>query len=128
MMEKPTLLCWLTCDGVHIDPDSGKHSLLGIFSSLVSEHYPFTCPYMIWFLSITDCTPGEHVLRITMGSNPVDRKQILERPFKAQSPTDRIGMVNEIKNMTVMRPGDHSITIEIDDEILLVTSLIVTKS
>ena len=70
MQSKPQLLAWLTCDGVHIDPGSGKHTILGIFSNIQARQFPVTHPFMVWFLTITDCTPGQHKLRISMGLDP----------------------------------------------------------
>jgi hypothetical protein len=40
VQSKPQLLAWLTCDGVHIDPSSGKHTILGIFSNIQARHFP----------------------------------------------------------------------------------------
>jgi hypothetical protein len=124
--SKPQLLAWLTCDGVHIDPNSGKHTILGIFSNIHGAQFPMVYPFMIWFLSITDCAPGNHRLKISMGFGNETPRQLLERPFAAQSPLDRINLVNEIVSLPFTRPGEYSLLIEIDDEPLLATGIVVT--
>jgi hypothetical protein len=124
--SKPQLLAWLTCDGVHIDPGSGKHTILGIFSNVQARQFPVTHPFMIWFLTITDCSSGEHKLRISMGHNDANPQPLLERPFASESPLHRINLINEIRNLTFPQPGEYSLVIEIDDELLLATSMTVT--
>lgn len=126
MQSKPQLLCWITCDGVHLDPGSGKHTILGVFSNIKAHRFPVTHPFMVWFMTITDCSPGQHKLRISMGLDPTQVQPLIERPFEAQSPLNRINLINEIRNLTFPLAGDYSILIEIDDEPILATNLTVT--
>lgn len=126
MQSKPQLLAWLTCDGVHIDPGSGKHTILGIFSNIQSRQFPATHPFMIWFMTITDCAAGKHTVKISMGLSGKPTQVLLERPFEAASPIHRINLINEIRNLSFPQPGDYSILIEVDDELLLATNLTVS--
>ena len=126
MHSKPQLLVWLTCDAVHIDPGSGKHTVLGIFSNIKAHHFPVTHPHMIWFLMISDCAPGEHRMRISMGLDPTRMEALIDRKFESQGPLSRINMINEIRNLTFSQAGDYSLLIEVDDEPLLATSLTVS--
>ena len=126
MNSKPQLLAWVTCDGVHIDPSSGKHTLLGVFSNIAAHKFPVTHPFMVWFLTISDCAPGQHRIRISMGLDPTRPQPLIERPFESQSPLHRINLINEIRNLSFPQPGDYSILIEIDDEPLLATNLTVS--
>jgi hypothetical protein len=117
--DKPQLLCWLTCDAVYVDPTSGKHTLLGVFSNLKAPTFPVHHKSMIWFLTLTDVSVGEHNLKISI-SLPMDEpKKIVERVFHSQSPAHRINLVNEINNLAFETPGNYSIQIEIDDQMLL---------
>ena len=127
MQSKPQLLAWLTCDGVHIDPGSGKHTILGVFSNINARHFPVTHPFMIWFLTLSDCASGQHQMRLSMGLEPTKMQVLLDRPFESQSPLQRINLINEIRNLTFPAPGDYSIMIDVDDEPLLATSLTVTN-
>lgn len=126
MQSKPQLLCWLTCDGVHLDPGSGKHTILGVFSNIKAHRFPVTHPFMVWFMTITDCSPGQHKMRISMGLDATHVQPLIERPFDAHSPLDRINLINEIRNLTFPQPGDYSLVIEIDDEPILATNLTVS--
>ena len=127
MQSKPQLLAWITCDAVHIDPSTGKHTLLGVFSNIKAHRFPVAHPFMIWFLTLSDCAAGEHQIRIRIGLDPTNMQQLLERPFESQSPMQRINLINEIRNLSFPGPGDYSIMIDVDDEPLLATSMTVSN-
>lgn len=127
MHSKPQLLAWITCDGVHIDPATGKHTLLGIFSHIAAPHFPLIHPFMIWFLTITDCAPGEHRLKLSLGLDPAHPTPMIERPFASENPLHRINLINEFRNLPFPQPGEYHILVEIDDEPLLATSLVITS-
>lgn len=126
VQSKPQLLAWLTCDGVHIDPSSGKHTILGIFSNIHGTQFPLIHPFMIWFMTITDCAPGDHKLALSMGYEDSPPQRMIEREFASQSPLDRINLINEIRNLPFPAPGEYSLLIEIDEEPILATSIVVT--
>ena len=126
MQSKPQLLTWITCDGVHIDPGTGKHTILGAFSNINARQFPVTHPFMVWFLTLTDCKPGQHKMKLSMGLDPTQMQVLLDRPFDSQSPLHRMNLINEIRNLTFPAPGDYNILVEVDDEPLLATNLTVT--
>ena len=126
MQSKPQLLAWVTCDGVHVDPGSGKHTILGIFSNIHARQFPLVYPFMVWFLTLTDCAPGEHRLKISMGFGNANPQPLLERPFASQSPLDRINLINEIRGLPFPAAGEYALLIEIDDEPLLATNITIT--
>jgi hypothetical protein len=127
VQSKPQLLVWITCDGVHLDPASGKHTILGVFSNIKARTFPVVHPFMVWFITLTDVSPGQHRIRISMGLDPTNPAELIHRPFESQSPLHRINLINEIRNLTFAQPGEYSILIEIDDEPLLATSLTVSN-
>jgi hypothetical protein len=125
--SKPQLLAWLLCDGVHIDPGSGKHTILGVFSNIMAKRFPVVHPHMVWFMTLTDVAAGSHRMKISMGIDPTDPKPLIERPFESQGPLARINLITEIRNLSFQTAGEYSILIEIDDEPLLATSLTVAE-
>jgi len=127
MHSKPQLLAWLTCDGVHLDPATGKHTILGVFSNIRAHRFPVTHPFMIWFMTLTDCAAGQHKVRILLGVEPTQMQPLLERTFESPGPLQRINLINEIRNLTFPQAGDYSIVIEVDDEPILATSIAVTN-
>ena len=127
MHSNPQLLAWLTCDGVHLDPATGKHTILGVFSNIRAHRFPVTHPFMIWFMTLTDCAAGPHKIRILLGVDPTQMQLVLERTFESPGPLQRINLINEIRNLSFPAAGDYSIVIEVDDEPILATSLAVTS-
>ncbi len=123
MQSKPQVLAWLTCDAVHLDPSTGKNTILGVFSNIRARQFPVSHPHMVWFLTLSDVPAGEHKIRLSMGRDPGHPQQLIERPFQSQSPLQRINLINEIRNLTFPEAGEYSIVIEVDDEPLLVTSI-----
>ncbi|MEJ1972263.1 MAG: hypothetical protein WDM96_07305 [Lacunisphaera sp.] len=97
MQSKASLLAWITCDGVHIDPASGKHTILGVFSNIKAMAFPVMHPYMVWFLTLTDVQPGTHHIKMSMGLNPTDPTELLNREFESKSPLHRINLINELR-------------------------------
>jgi hypothetical protein len=127
VQSKPQLLVWLTCDAVHIDPASGKHTILGVFSNIKARSFPVVHPYMVWFMTLTDVAPGKHRIRIAMGLDATKPTELINREFESQSPLHRINLINEVGNLTFPQPGDYSIFVDVDDETLLVTSMTVSN-
>ena len=127
VQSKPQLLNWITCDGVHIDPGSGKHTILGIFSNIRARQFPVVHPLMLWFLTLTDCTPGQHTLKISIGLDPTNMLKVIERPFESHSPMQRINIINELRNCSFPQAGDYHIHVEVDDELILATNLILSE-
>jgi hypothetical protein len=125
--SKPQLLAWLLCDAVHIDPGTGKHTILGVFSNIMAKRFPVVHPHMVWFMTLTDVAAGSHSMRISLGLDPMDLKSLIERPFESQGPLVRINLINEIRNLSFPQGGEYSILIEIDDEPLLATSITVAE-
>jgi hypothetical protein len=121
--SKPQILAWLTCDGVHIDPATGKHTILGIFSNIHARKLPFTHPYMVWFLTVSDVPTGKHQIRISMGLDPMNLQPLIEREFESKGPLQRINLINEVRNLTFPQAGEYSILIEVGDEPLLATNI-----
>ena len=122
MPDKPQILSFVTCDGVHFDHASGKYYLLGVFSSIRAVRFPVQHPRMYWFLTLSDVPTGAHKLTISMNLPTEPARPIAKRGFNSRSPLDRIHIVNEINNLEFEQAGDYSIMIEVDDEPLLVTS------
>tara|TARA_A200000159_G_scaffold147604_1_gene154791 strand:+ start:70 stop:579 length:510 start_codon:yes stop_codon:yes gene_type:complete len=116
---------FITCDGVHIDPATGKHSLLGIFSSLRAKNFPVVHPKMTWFLSLSELRKGTHHLTISMAdpTGELEPKIIIDRDFEAPDPLHRVNLINDIHRLKILESKNYSIVIEVDDEIVFVDTL-----
>lgn len=111
---------------MHIDPSSGKHTLLGVFSNIKARAFPVVHPYMVWFLTLTDVQPGKHMIKISLSLDPINHTELLQREFESQSPLHRINLINELRNLRFDQPGEYSILIEVDNDPILATNLTVS--
>ncbi len=127
MQSKPQVLSWLVCDAVHVDPSTGKQTLLGVFANIRARQFPLTHPCMVWYLVLNDVPTGPHRLRISMTADATRPRPLIEREFESPGPLHRINLINEIRNLTFAAPGDYGLLIEVDDELLLATSLVVSE-
>ncbi len=125
--RNPQVLTWLLCDGVHIDPATGKHTILGVFSAIRGRQFPLTHPFMIWFLTLTDVAAGKHKIKISLGLAADAMSVLLDREFESQGQQQRINLINDVRNLSFPTPGDYTIQIEVDDTPLLVTTLTVAN-
>ena len=118
---------FLTCDAVHIDPATGKHSILGIFSSLRAKEFPVRHPKMVWFLSLSELTKGKHHLKMSISdpTGELETRVIIDRHFDAPDPLAKVNLVNDIRRLEFFEAKNYSIVIEVDDEIVFVDSFFV---
>jgi hypothetical protein len=113
---------FITCDGVHIDPTSNKHTLLGIFSSLRGKQFPIVHPKMTWFLSLSELRKGQHNLKMYISdpTGELEDKLVIDRDFNAPDPLHKVNLINDIHRLKFVKAKAYSIVIEIDDEIIFV--------
>ena len=83
-------------------------------------------PYMVWFLTLTDVQPGQHKIKISLGLDPINPMELLNREFESISPLHRINLINELRNLRFEQAGEYSILIEVDDDPILATNLTVS--
>lgn len=127
MSTQPQVLAWITCDAVYADPATGKHTLLGIFTNLKAKKFPVSHPRMVWFLSFSDLTAGNHRLKISIGLPMEEPRTIIEKEFKSENAAQRINLINDIQGLQFEKPGNYAIVIEIDDHVVLASTLPVTQ-
>jgi hypothetical protein len=83
---------------------------------------------MIWFLSFSDLTKGKHHLKISIGipMSDEDPRKIIEKDFESPGPQHRINLINDIQRLKFEEPGNYSILIEIDDQVVLASTFPIT--
>lgn len=128
MSTQPQVLAWITCDAVYADPATGKQTLLGIFTNLKARKFPVSHPRMVWFLSFSDLTAGKHRLKISIGLPMEEPRTIIERDFESENAAQRINLINDIQGLQFEEPGNYAIVIEIDDHVVLASTLPVTQT
>lgn len=145
------LFALLTCDEVLIDSGSGKHSILGHFSSIKVKTFPAVHPSLNLFVGITDIPAGEHTLEIKFGNPnevpptptlvkksffgptettppPDPLKTLLEQKLISKGPDERIYLISELKDLPFDKEAAYQIGLLLDRVPLGTTSLGVSKA
>lgn len=81
---EPLPLAMILCDAVHIDPTTGKRTLLGLFSTLVSSEFPTVVRSMAVHVSLTECRGNLAVILQVVDANE-DREPIATEEGDVQS-------------------------------------------
>lgn len=73
-MPEPYCLAMVLCDGFHRDPATGKHTLLGTFSTLCARSFPTQLKFCVYFAVTDGLGPTKLRLRLVDAeSGLVDR-------------------------------------------------------
>ena len=80
---------------------------------------------MIFFLTIAGLREGKHKLNITMGLPMEEQKSVVKNEFESKNQLQRINLVSEIQGMVFEKQGQYAISIDVDDDNILVTALTV---
>lgn len=121
------LFALLPCDGVHTDPETGKHSIIGHFGSIKASKFPTTHEALKIFIGLSDMEAGEHAVEIHFGHSPEDMAPILEDVLESKGEDQRIYMVTEITDIVFEKPGTAMIELWVDGEPLGACTLSATR-
>jgi len=112
------LFALLPCDEVHIDPETGKHFVMGHFGSIKVDKFPATHPQLTLFVGVTDADAGEHTLELLYGTDPDELNPILEQSLESKGPDQRLYMISTLTDITFEKPGTAYMELWADGEVL----------
>src|SRR3972149_2607009 len=67
-MPEPYCLAMVLCDGIHRDVATGKHTILGTFSTFAAGEFPAVLQFWVYFAITDGLGPTELQLRIVEAS------------------------------------------------------------
>ena len=80
-MAEPYCLAMVFCDAVHGDPTTGKHTILGTFSTVAANTFPAKVRFCIYFAITDGLGPTRLRLRLVDAeSGIVDKSEYTEGP------------------------------------------------
>lgn len=103
----PYPLAMLICDAVHIDPGTGKQSILGTFSIIGARRFPVTHPRLSIYIALTDGR-GKVPLRLTLVD--ADEEETLfesKAEVEFSDPRAIAEIAMQIGGLTFPRPGEY---------------------
>lgn len=106
--REPVALALILCDAIYIDPATGKRSLLGLFTVVISRDMPAVSPLIAVYACLTECHG-----KVPFTFQVIDVNE--ERPpvFEAHSEVevgDPIGVAEVnliIGNLVFPEPGEY---------------------
>lgn len=124
----PISLAMILCDNIHIDPGTGKRTLLGLFSVVGSTAYPFRHPFMSVYISLTECRkPSKIKLRMI----DVDEEHEPIFQLEGELPTSDPLMVNELQfglaGIEFPRPGEYRVQLFASGQIVAERRLVAVE-
>jgi hypothetical protein len=124
---EPHVLAMVVCDNIHVDPGTGKRTLLGTFSGLFSHRFPTAYPLMAVYVAMTDCRGKFPVLLQIVDVNE-ERDPVFRIEGEAES-TDPL-LVMELNfllgNVVFTQPGEYRVQFFAAGEPLMERRLIVS--
>jgi len=120
-MEKPIVTTIVLCDSIMREEVHGKHTLVGVFSSVHAGKFPCYCGALCIFVALTNgkgavslelgclnAASGDHIARQRKLARFADPNQIVEVPFV-------------LRGITFPSPGFYCFELRSENELLAET-------
>lgn len=108
-MNDPTVpipLALMIADEIWTDPSTGKRTILGTFSTLLSTQFPAIHPRMAFYLAITEVrSPGSVDFRIVDINDESEPVLSVSCPIELNNPLVVAEMIAKVENVAFPRPG-----------------------
>ena len=124
----PYALAMVICDAIHRDPATGKHTILGTFSSIAALDFPVRHPGMGVFISLTD---GRGITPLTLKLVSADENvRIFEAGLEVdfEDPRMVLELATNIGNIEFPQPGEYRLQLFAGDEPLMERRLVVVQA
>jgi len=118
-MIVPVPLAMILCDNVIIDQRTDKKSLIGIFSNIAADSFPYRSQHFSIFISLTD-GHGEYTGRLLCTDD--ERHSIFEATGNIMFPGGAktvVEMVYDIGGLVFHHRGTYNFSFYCNDEIII---------
>src|SRR5262249_49876042 len=125
----PIAQAMLICGEVWVDPDSGKESLLGVFSQVRATAFPVTAPPIRVYIALTDGRGTmDFVLKLlALDEQGLDEEVVWQFEFQIEfsaSELDVCKRVIVIDDLQLPREGEYRFRLESNGEYVIETRLL----
>jgi hypothetical protein len=119
-LPPPVCLALILCDYVHIDPGTGKHTILGTFSEVGFDGFPAKLPCLSIFFCLTEGY-GLMPIRLKIIDVNEDRPAIFDvtEMMDFPSPKSAVQQAVSINGMPFNEPGEYRVQLFAGEHFLL---------
>jgi hypothetical protein len=113
----PAALAMIICDAIHVDPGTGKRTLLGLFSAVMSTEFPALVPAIAVHVALTECRGKFSVLLQVVDANE-EREPVgkLEGDVEFDDPLGILELDFRLGNLEFPEPGEYRFQLYVSDE------------
>ncbi len=107
LLPPPFPISLILCDGIHVDPYTGRRTLLGEFDEYSSAVFPAVIPVCHTFAEVTECM-GVVQLRMRVSTADPEKEPVWETDFTeiaSDSPLARTTVHWGVEDLTFPEPG-----------------------
>jgi hypothetical protein len=119
-LPPPVCLALLLCDYVHVDPLTGKHTILGTFSEVVFEQFPASLPCLSIYFCLTEGY-GTAPIRLKVIDVNEERPPIFDVTDMVDFPSPKATVQQgvQIQGMPFQQPGEYRVQLFAGEHFLL---------
>lgn len=122
----PYPLALVVCDGIWIDPYTGKKTLIGTFSALGGSEFPLRHPILAVYICLTD---GHGQVRLNLQLIDVDEEREpifdLKEQVRFDDPRAIVEATFHAAGIELPEPGEYRLKLFGNDEFLLERRILV---
>jgi len=98
------------CDNIHVDPATGKRTLLGTFSAIHTNTFPATIPLIAVYVSITDCR-GKFAARLQIVDVDEEREPVqrVDGQVDCDDPIKIVELNYHLGGVQFPAPGEYRV-------------------
>jgi hypothetical protein len=110
--REPVALAMILCDGIHVDPDNGKRTLLGLFSVVYSPTTPVQMSNFAVYVALTECR-GKVPLMLRIYDVDEDREPVVlvEAEFESDDPIGVTEISLNLGRVVFPEYGEYRVTL-----------------
>jgi hypothetical protein len=126
---EPICLAMVICDVIHTDPATGKRTLLGTFSSLVSPDFPMPVHAIGVYLLLTECR-GKFNITLQIVDVNDEREPVVrvESELEAPDPLTVLDIDVRLGGFQIPMPGEYRVQLYADGAIVIERRLMVIQT
>jgi hypothetical protein len=122
----PYPLAMVICDGIWVDPYTGKKTLLGVFSAILGPSFPLVHPILTIYIALTD-GHGPVTSKVKLVDADEEREPIFseEQTMEFSDPRSIVELVFQVTGVQFQHPGEYRLQLFANEEFVIERRIVV---